>query len=97
MKEATAINVGGALSTLSYYSHNTLTVDYVLSFFHTHPPVHVQEFKKELTREVMLMTQEVNRLQRERQGMEQQIADLFAFYGRQKAQIMVSPVILSSL
>lgn len=47
-------------------------------------PVHVEEFKKELTREVMLMTQEVARLHRERQGLEQQIADLFAFYAKQK-------------
>ncbi|THH15640.1 hypothetical protein EW146_g4865 [Bondarzewia mesenterica] len=46
--------------------------------------VHVEEFKKELTREVLLMTQEVGRLQRERQTLEQQIADLFAFYARQK-------------
>lgn len=46
--------------------------------------VHVEEFKKELTREVMLMTQEVTRLHRERQGLEQNIADLFAFYAKQK-------------
>ena len=30
------------------------------------------------------MTQEVTRLQRERQVLEQQIADLFAFYAKQK-------------
>lgn len=46
--------------------------------------VHVEEFKKELTREVLSMTQEVTRLQRERQALEQQIADLFAFYAKQK-------------
>ncbi|TFY62053.1 hypothetical protein EVJ58_g4106 [Rhodofomes roseus] len=46
--------------------------------------MHVEHFKGELTREVMLMTQEVSRLQRERQGLEQQIADLFAFYSKQK-------------
>ncbi|TFY54283.1 hypothetical protein EVG20_g9765, partial [Dentipellis fragilis] len=46
--------------------------------------IHVEEFKKELTREVLLMTQDVNRLQRERQTLEQQIADLFAFYSKQK-------------
>ncbi|KAL6310398.1 hypothetical protein BKA93DRAFT_755888 [Sparassis latifolia] len=46
--------------------------------------IHVEEFKKELTREVLAMTQEVGRLQRERQAMEQQIADLFAFYSKQK-------------
>ncbi|KAH9942484.1 uncharacterized protein BXZ73DRAFT_74735 [Epithele typhae] len=45
---------------------------------------HVEEFKKELTREVMMMTQEVTRLQRERQGLETQISDLFAFYSKQK-------------
>lgn len=46
--------------------------------------IHVEEFKKELTREVFSMTQEVTRLQRERQALEQQIADLFAFYAKQK-------------
>ncbi|KIP11595.1 hypothetical protein PHLGIDRAFT_457132 [Phlebiopsis gigantea 11061_1 CR5-6] len=46
--------------------------------------IHVEEFKKELTREVLSMTQEVSRLQRERQTLEQQIADLFAFYAKQK-------------
>ncbi|KAH9951555.1 hypothetical protein B0H21DRAFT_880399 [Amylocystis lapponica] len=46
--------------------------------------IHVEEFKKELTREVLVMTQEVGRLQRERQTIEQQIADLFAFYAKQK-------------
>ena len=50
----------------------------------------MEEFKKELTREVMLMTQEVTRLQRERQGLEQQIADLFAFYAKQKQAGKVS-------
>ncbi|KAI0085181.1 hypothetical protein BDY19DRAFT_897093 [Irpex rosettiformis] len=46
--------------------------------------IHVEEFKKELTREVMLMTQDVDRLHKERQGLEQHIADLFAFYAKQK-------------
>ncbi|KAI0266742.1 hypothetical protein BC834DRAFT_111163 [Gloeopeniophorella convolvens] len=46
--------------------------------------IHVEEFKKELTREVLISTQEVGRLQRERQLLEQQIADLFAFYSKQK-------------
>ncbi|KAI0040032.1 hypothetical protein FA95DRAFT_1566759 [Auriscalpium vulgare] len=46
--------------------------------------IHVEEFKKELTREVIHTTQEVDRLQRERQVLEQQIADLFAFYAKQK-------------
>jgi len=35
-------------------------------------------------REVLAMTQEVERLQRERQGVENQIADLLAFYSKQK-------------
>ncbi|EJF65538.1 hypothetical protein DICSQDRAFT_50364 [Dichomitus squalens LYAD-421 SS1] len=52
--------------------------------------IHVEEFKKELTREVLHMTQEVTRLQRERQGLEQQIADLFAFYAKQKQAGKVS-------
>lgn len=30
------------------------------------------------------MTQEVGRLQKERQALEQQIADLFTFYAKQK-------------
>jgi hypothetical protein len=56
--------------------------------------VHVEEFKKELTREVMLMTQEVDRLHKERQGLEQHIADLFAFYAKQKGSGDVSCYIL---
>ena len=52
--------------------------------------VHVEEFKKELTREVMIMTQEVGRLQKERQSLEQQIADLFSFYAKQKQNGNVS-------
>ncbi|KAH8107754.1 hypothetical protein BXZ70DRAFT_9418 [Cristinia sonorae] len=46
--------------------------------------IHVEEFKKELTREVLMATQEVGRLQKERQNLEQQIADLFSFYAKQK-------------
>ncbi|KAH9961253.1 hypothetical protein BC827DRAFT_334411 [Russula dissimulans] len=52
--------------------------------------IHVEEFKKELTREVLISTQEVGRLQRERQLLEQQIADLFAFYSKQKQTVLVS-------
>jgi len=48
-------------------------------------PDHVEEFKKQLTREVMIMTGEVGRLQKERQALEQQIADLFTFYAKQKS------------
>ena len=36
------------------------------------------------------MTQEVTRLQRERQGLEAHIADLFAFYAKQKQGVKVS-------
>jgi len=50
--------------------------------------IHVEEFKKELTREVLISTQEVGRLQRERQSLEQQIADLLAFYSKQKKTVM---------
>jgi len=50
--------------------------------------IHVEEFKKELTREVLISTQEVGRLQRERQLLEQQIADLFAFYSKQKQTVL---------
>ncbi|KAL5528481.1 hypothetical protein ACEPAF_7617 [Sanghuangporus sanghuang] len=49
--------------------------------------VHVEEFKKELGREVMMMTCEVGRLQRERQMLEQQIADLFTFFAKQRAEM----------
>ncbi|KAK0225860.1 hypothetical protein IW262DRAFT_1457115 [Armillaria fumosa] len=48
---------------------------------------HVEEFKKELKREVHGMTQEIGRLYRERQTMENQIAELFAFYTKQKQGI----------
>ena len=51
----------------------------------TRNPDHVEEFKKQLTREVMIMTGEVGRLQKERQALEQQIADLFTFYAKQKS------------
>jgi len=56
--------------------------------------IHVEEFKKELTREVLISTQEVGRLQRERQLLEQQIADLFAFYSKQKQTVLVSKHII---
>ena len=54
--------------------------------------VHVEEFKKELSREVMAMTCEVGRLQRERQVLEQQIADLFAFFAKQRAEMVSVPL-----
>lgn len=46
--------------------------------------IHVEQFKEELTREVLGMTHEVGRLHRERQAVQNQIADLFAFYTKQK-------------
>ncbi|KAI9067413.1 hypothetical protein FKP32DRAFT_1664365 [Trametes sanguinea] len=81
MRDATAINVQSTVQI-----HFSLVVFVSDSAF----LVHVEEFKKELTREVMIMTQEVTRLQRERQGLEQQIADLFAFYAKQKKAGKVS-------
>jgi len=45
---------------------------------------HVEQFKQELSREVMNMTEEVGRLYREKQVVENQISDLFAFYTKQK-------------
>lgn len=75
MKEATTINVQSTSINVIQGEVSSDTCEYL---------VHVEEFKKELTREVMLMTQEVDRLHKERQGLEQHIADLFAFYSKQK-------------
>ena len=83
MKEATTINV---------HSKPTLHITHSISA--TEPKTllndspnsdHVEEFKKQLTREVMNMTGEVGRLQKERQALENQIADLFTFYAKQKS------------
>lgn len=52
--------------------------------------VHVEQFKQELSREVMSMTEEVGRLHREKQVVESQISDLFAFYTKQKPAAPVS-------
>jgi len=79
MKEATAINVQSIK-----FCHLLQSISLRSS------TVHVEEFKKELTREVLISTQEVGRLQRERQVLEQQIADLFAFYSKQKQTVTVS-------
>lgn len=80
MKEATAINVQSmSASSARLHVHRLIIT-----------AVHVEEFKKELTREVLLMTQEVGRLQKERQSLEQQIADLFSFYAKQKQSNVVS-------
>ncbi len=54
-------------------------------------PAHVEDFKKELKREVHGMMKEVGRLYKERQTMENQIAELLAFHTRQKQGIVVSP------
>jgi len=48
--------------------------------------VHVEHFKQDLNREVMAMTEEVGRLHREKQMIENQISDLFAFYSKHKQQ-----------
>ncbi|KAG5639126.1 hypothetical protein H0H81_006715 [Sphagnurus paluster] len=47
--------------------------------------IHVEQFKKELKREVVEMTEEVGRLHQDREAMQHQIADLFAFYTKHKA------------
>ncbi|KAF8554737.1 hypothetical protein OG21DRAFT_1034271 [Imleria badia] len=47
---------------------------------------HVEHFKAELGREVAAMTQDVGRLHQEKQVIEQQIGDLFAFYSKQKQE-----------
>ncbi|KIK67153.1 hypothetical protein GYMLUDRAFT_217139 [Collybiopsis luxurians FD-317 M1] len=52
---------------------------------------HVEEFKKELKREVQGMTKEVGRLHRERQAIENQITDLFAFYSKLANNGTISP------
>ncbi|KAF7980746.1 hypothetical protein HWV62_36773 [Athelia sp. TMB] len=55
---------------------------------------HVDQFKKELTREVVVMAQEVGRLHKERRAVEQQIAELFSFYSAQKQKQQASMAIL---
>lgn len=56
---------------------------------------HVEQFKQELNREVMNMTEEVGRLYREKQVVENQISDLFAFYTKQKPAPPVSSYVVS--
>ncbi|KAF8197862.1 hypothetical protein BJ912DRAFT_47061 [Pholiota molesta] len=46
--------------------------------------LHVEQFKQELGREVMVMTEEVGRLHREKLNVENQISDLFSFYSKHK-------------
>jgi len=55
--------------------------------------IHVEQFKKELKREVVEMTEEVGRLHHDRQAIQNQIADLFAFYTKQKAAGLVRVVV----
>ncbi|KDR75144.1 hypothetical protein GALMADRAFT_249068 [Galerina marginata CBS 339.88] len=50
--------------------------------------LHVEQFKQELSREVMSMTEEVGRLHREKQLVENQISDLFSFYSKHKQSEM---------
>ncbi|KAG6866762.1 hypothetical protein C0991_011421 [Blastosporella zonata] len=49
--------------------------------------IHVEQFKQELKCQVVEMTEEVGRLHQDRQAMQNQIADLFAFYRAQKAAV----------
>ena len=82
MKEATAINIHSKPTSVSPLPRTRKETKRKRP---THNPDHVEEFKKQLTREVMIMTGEVGRLQKERQALEQQIADLFTFYAKQKS------------
>jgi hypothetical protein len=74
MKEATAINVSGILTKLLCKS--------ILKKIYTG---HVEDLKRQLKHELQGMAQEINRLYRERQDVENQIADLFAFHAKQKS------------
>ncbi|KAF8904410.1 hypothetical protein CPB84DRAFT_1772968 [Gymnopilus junonius] len=58
--------------------------------------LHVEHFKQELSREVMAMTEEVGRLHREKQAVENQISDLFAFYSKHKQPDMPLQTIKSN-
>lgn len=72
MKEATAINIQGTQKSLNS------------SWRWTYPfPGHIEQFKKELKREVVIATKEIGRLHQDKQNIESQIADLFAFYSKQ--------------
>ncbi|KAJ3749022.1 hypothetical protein DFH05DRAFT_1456922 [Lentinula detonsa] len=51
----------------------------------------VEEFKKELKREVHGMTHEVGRLHQEKQSIENQIADLLVFYSKQANNGSIPP------
>ncbi|KAG6897516.1 hypothetical protein C0992_000742 [Termitomyces sp. T32_za158] len=73
MKEATAINVQSKIETLL----KSTPPDYSL--------VHVDQFKQELRREVLEMAEEV--VHQDRQAMQNQIADLCAFYRKKEAAV----------
>lgn len=77
MKEATAINVQRKFLSI------------IRLFLLTILAVHVEHFKQDLGREVMAMTEEVGRLHREKQVIENQISDLFAFYSKHKQETVV--------
>ena len=85
MKEATAINIQSKLSSATQL-YPVISKRKQTGINHSQRNAdHVEEFKKQLTREVMIMTGEVGRLQKERQALEQQIGDLFTFYAKQKS------------
>ncbi|KAH6913885.1 hypothetical protein BKA70DRAFT_1396759 [Coprinopsis sp. MPI-PUGE-AT-0042] len=48
---------------------------------------HVEQFRKELSREVHNQSKELERLQQEKQDIEHQIADLFTFHSKHKAAL----------
>lgn len=91
MKEATAINVQGSFA--HFFRELSLNWN----------EAHVEHFKAELGREVAAITRDVEKLHREKQALGQQIADLFAFYSkqRQEGEVCVmfdlcSPLMVSS-
>ncbi|KAJ3999631.1 hypothetical protein F5050DRAFT_1667120 [Lentinula boryana] len=57
----------------------------------------VEEFKKELKREVHGMTHEVGRLHQEKQSIENQIADLLAFHSKQANKGSIPPGLVPAL
>ncbi|KAL0956318.1 hypothetical protein HGRIS_002471 [Hohenbuehelia grisea] len=54
--------------------------------------IHVEHFKEELSREVFGMAKEVGRLHKERQDVENKIAELYAFYSQSQANAQRPPV-----
>lgn len=82
MKEATSIHV----QSESIERHSSMNLLLMRS-----PKAHVDQLRKELTREAAGMSQEVARLQREREVLERQLAELRAFHARQQQAAQVSP------